>query len=227
MAVLTSGGWAWAALLALSPLASFAAGIYSCTDPNGKRWTSDRPIPECQERDQRLLNRDGSTRAVVTPPMTASERAAKDAADRRALLEQAARNDAMRGDRYLLARYPDEAAHARARESALESVRQSSLLSERRMAVLATERKAIMVEAEFYQGRRLPAKLQQQLDSNEAVTASQRQLMAANDAEGQRIHARFDAEMDRLKRLWAGAAPGSLGPFKLTAAEPALPAARR
>jgi hypothetical protein len=53
-----------------------AAGpsIYSC-DVNGKRITSDRPIPECNNRDQRELNPDGSFKRNVPPPPTADERA--------------------------------------------------------------------------------------------------------------------------------------------------------
>ncbi|HZF78545.1 MAG TPA: hypothetical protein VEZ89_02030, partial [Rubrivivax sp.] len=49
------------------------SGIYTCTDLSGKRWTSDRPIPACHGLEQRVLNADGSTRAVVAPPMTADE----------------------------------------------------------------------------------------------------------------------------------------------------------
>ena len=39
------------------------APIYSCIDAHGKRITSDRPIPECAAREQRVLNADGSVNA--------------------------------------------------------------------------------------------------------------------------------------------------------------------
>ncbi len=65
--------------------------IYSCTDANGKRLTSDRPIPECTNRDQRELNADGSVRRIVPPPPTADERAEKEARDREALAERVSR----------------------------------------------------------------------------------------------------------------------------------------
>jgi hypothetical protein len=35
-------------------------GIYTCIDDKGRRLTSDRPIAECNAREQQILNRDGS-----------------------------------------------------------------------------------------------------------------------------------------------------------------------
>ena len=66
-----------AALLA-STAGPAAAAIYSCVDASGKRLTSDRPIAECSNREQRLLNADGSVRRIVTPDLTADERAEVD-----------------------------------------------------------------------------------------------------------------------------------------------------
>lgn len=187
------------------------ARIYVCTDAHGKRITSDRPIAECWAREQRLLNPDGSTRAWVTPPMTASERAAKEARDREAALEEAARLEAMRVDRLLLSRFPDESSHQRAREAALHAVRESAELSRRRMAELAVERKAVLNEAEFYKTTALPPKLRYELESNDAAAASQRSLIQGQESESGRINARFDHELERLRKLWSGAPPGSLG----------------
>ncbi len=44
-----------------------SAGIYTCIDDKGRRITADRPIPECIDREQQVLNRDGSVRTVVPP----------------------------------------------------------------------------------------------------------------------------------------------------------------
>lgn len=191
-----------------------AARIYVCTDASGKRLTSDRPIVECLSREQRLLNPDGSVRSVLAPPLTAGERAVKEAREREAVIEEAARQDAIRVDRLLLSRFPDEASHQRARETALNAVREASDLSRRRMAELAGERKAALAEAEFYKTSTLPAKLRYEIESNEAAVASQRVLMQGQEAEAARIHARFELELERLRRLWAGAPAGSLGPVR-------------
>ena len=101
-----------AALLLGVPWAAVAApSIYSCVDAHGKRLTSDRPIAECNSREQRVLNDDGSVRRVLSPTLTADERAEAEAAERRAAEERMARQDAVRRDRTLLARFPSEAAH--------------------------------------------------------------------------------------------------------------------
>jgi hypothetical protein len=218
-----------ALLLCLTaPLAGEAwasdGSIYSCVDASGRRLTSDRLIPECANREQRLHNADGSLRKIVPPTPTADERAEAEAAERRIATERAARQEAVRRDRNLLMRYPDEAAHQRAREAALDGVRNAVRTSEDRQKALAAERKPLLEEAEFYAGRALPAKLRQALDANDASVEAQRVLVQNQRAEEARISAAFDIELGRLKRLWAGAMPGSMGPLgaaaPMAAAEP-------
>ena len=86
-------------------------------------------------------------------------------------------------------------------------------LSERRIKELGQERKPLTDEAEFYKGKPLPPKLKQGLDANDASVEAQQQLIDNQKAEIVRINTRFDAELARLKKLWAGAAPGTLPPL--------------
>ena len=145
LAVLAGGsGASWAA-----PSTTGSTLIYTCTDAGGKRLTSDRPIAECATREQRVLNADGSVRQVVPPTLTADERAEREARERDAITERAVRQDAIRRDRNLLARFPNEAAHRKAREAALDDVRKAVAVSEARMNLLANERKPLLDEAEF------------------------------------------------------------------------------
>lgn len=199
--------------------ASGGAGIYTCVDAQGRRHTSDRPIVACINREQRVLNRDGSVQRIIPPTLTAEERAEREAAERRAELARAAQADAVRRDRNLMARFPDEAAHGRAREAALDTVRLAMKATELRLRELAAERKPLRDESEFYRGRPLPAALKQQLDANDAGVAAQRQAAANQELELVRINKLYDAELDRLRNLWAGAPPGSL-PSPAPAAAP-------
>lgn len=208
-------------LLAGGPTVAWAQGrIYTCVDAKGRRLTSDRPIPECMDRAQDLRNSDGSVRGQLPPSMTAEERAAFEEAQRAQLAREAARKDAIRHDRNLLARYPDDAAHQRARQAALEPLEAALKSTDRRLATLASERKALEDEAEFYRGRELPRKLKLRFDDNKAAHDAQRTSAANQHAELQRINARYDEELARLRKLWAGAAPGSLGPAAATASAP-------
>lgn len=188
-------------------------GIYTCTTADGRKLTSDRPILECTAREQRVLNPDGSQRSTLPPFLSPEERAAKEASDRRAAAERLAAQDAVRRDRILMQRYPNEAAHQRARNTALDDASKAMKASEHRIRDLGIERKPLLDEAEFYKGKPLPGKLKQALDANDASIEAQNVLIENQKAELVRINARYDAELARLKKLWAGAAPGSMPPL--------------
>ncbi len=221
---LTGKAWRWTALglagwlaatgthaAATSGTTPNKAGIYVCTDAQGRKITSDRPIPECFDREQRLLNADGSKRGVVPRLMSPSERAAAEDDQRRKQLEAATRLDAVRRDRNLLARYPNEAAHDKARAAALDDIRNAVENSKKRLAELDRERKPLLDEAEFYAAKKnLPAQLKRQLDDNEVSAEAQKTLIQNQEVELQRVNALYDTELAKLKRLWAGGPPGSI-----------------
>jgi len=205
-----------AARLALSFGLMLAAGtssaaIYSCVDGSGRRMTSDRPITECSTREQRLLNDDGSVRQIVPPTMTADEQAEAEAKARQAAADRVALQDAIRRDRNLLNRFPNEAAHTKSREAALDDVRKGVKFSEDRLAELQAARKPLLAETEFYAGKPLPPLLKQKLDANDAAAAAQRSLVQNQKDEILRINALYDLELSRLRKLWAGTSPGSMG----------------
>jgi hypothetical protein len=190
-----------------------AAAIYTCIDDQGRRITADRPIPSCTAKEQRVLNRDGSLKMVHPPTLTVEERAEKESRERKLAELRALQSDAVRRDRNLLARYPSEAPHRKAREAALDTVRVAMKTTETRLSELELERKPLLSEAEFYLGKPLPPKLRGQLDANDAATAAQRESALTQQAELERVNRLYDAELARLKLLWAGAVPGSLGPI--------------
>ena len=71
---------------------------------------------------------------------------------------------------------------------------------------------------EFYKGKALPAKLREQMAANDGAIAAQRDAQRNQQAELERVNKLFDVELERLRRLWAGAPPGSLGPATAEAA---------
>ena len=202
--------------------------IYVCTDDQGRRITADRPIRECMDRPQRILNPDGSLRGVKNPPMTAQERAATEAQERQATEEAAARAEAVRRDRNLLSRYRNEDMHRAARESALDPVRLTMDLTETRLAQLRRERRALDEEIRAQQakdkGKDIPSGLRAQLEANDAATQAQREITQTQKAELDRINRIYDIELERLKRLWAGEQAGSMGAIESPTYE-ALPVA--
>jgi hypothetical protein len=214
-AVLLAAPWAPAALAA-DPN---APAIYSCIDDKGRRITSDRPIPECIAREQRIHNKDGSLRDVRPPTLTAEERAEIEARERKAAETRLAQREAERRDRNLMMRYRDEAAHQKARAAALDTVKVAIKASEVRLKELARERQPLLDESEFYKGKPLPPKIKAQLDANDVAVEAQRAAMSNQEAELVRVNRLFDIELDRLKKLWGGARPGSMGPLPSAQAE--------
>jgi hypothetical protein len=208
--VLLAAAALWSAQTARAQPRAPNVNIFTCTDDKGNRRTSDRPIVECLDREQRVLNADGSLKRIVPATLTAEERAEREAADRKAAEERAALNDAVRRDRNLKLRFPNEATHQKAREAALEVLRVSMRTSQQRIKELEAERKPLASEAEFYRGRAIPARLKQQIEANETSMAAQRDLIQTQEAEMVRINRIYDNELEHLRKLWNGARPGSI-----------------
>jgi hypothetical protein len=186
-------------------------------------------IPDCANSEQRELNADGSLKRIVRPVPTDDERADIERQDREEKAKIVALNDAIRRDRNLMQRFPDEAAHQKAREKALDDLGIAVKNSRARINLLLDEKKKLDEEKKFYVNEKvnkpLPTSLKQKIDANEAGLEAQRSLAQNAQAEVGRINALYDAELLRLKKLWAGAPAGSLGPLPDTRAPAAAPAA--
>jgi hypothetical protein len=192
-----------ALLLACS--AVYAQGIYTCTLPSGRKITADRPVPECAEREQKELNASGTLRRVVKPVMTAQEQAAADNIAREENEERLRQAEEKRKDRAMLARYPNAAIHDIERNATVGSVDDVIKAATKRITELDAQRKTIDSELEFYKKdpKKIPASLRRQIDDYDASVVTQRQFIGTQELEKKRIHQRFDAELVRLKQLWA------------------------
>jgi hypothetical protein len=115
---------ACACLLAGAATGAWAqsTAIYTCVDAKGRRLTSDRPITECLDREQRELNPTGTVRRVRPPVPTAVEQAAQDQKNQQLAEERQRAAEQKRVDKLLVARYPDQASHDAERAKALRNV---------------------------------------------------------------------------------------------------------
>lgn len=194
MSLAVASGGAWAQ----------ASGIYTCVDAKGKRWTSDRYIPECSDREQKLMGSTGTVRAVVPPTLTAKEREAQEAVDKKAAEEAQKRSEEKRVQRALLSRYPNRASHDIDRAKALQSVEDSARAAQHSIDGLRKQRAQLATETEFYKdAAKMPAKLKRQIEENEQSVAAQQRFLANQEEEKKRVNARFDEELATLKKLWS------------------------
>jgi len=179
-------------------------GIYTCIDAQGRRITSDRPIPACIDREQTELNPSGTVKRVVPPSLTAQERARLDAQRQAEAQRLAQQEEERRKLRLLLIRYPDEASHQRARQEALQQVDRVIEAVHRRMEQLDVQRREIDAELEFYQRdpTKAPAWLKRRQEDNAQQRASQALFLADQEREKLRIQQRFNEELALLRGLW-------------------------
>ena len=188
-------------------------GIYTCIDSKGRTITSDRPIMECLDREQRELGRTGVTKRVLPPSYTADERN-KLETQRKAEEEVQARiAEEKRRDRALLIRYPNQSVHDRERGEALAQIDEVVTAVVRREQSLTKQRQEIGTELEFYQGdvNKAPSWLKRQLEDNESQVQIQKRFLETQALEKKRINARFDDELVKLRQLWLALGTASTG----------------
>lgn len=193
-------------LLCGAALQAVAQGrIYTCTDAKGRKLTSDRPIPECNDRVQNEVGATGLVKRQIAPSLTAEERAAEEAKARKAAEARAREAEDRKRERALLDRYPNRAAHDKERAAALAPTDEVFKAATARSAELEAQRKRLDEEAAFYKRdpNRLPPALKRQIEDNALQVAAHKRTLAGHDEERKRIHLRFDDELDQLRRLWA------------------------
>ncbi len=211
-----AGPAAWAQRSSSGPV----GGIFTCIDSHGRRLTSDRPIAECNDREQRELSSSGTTRRTIPPSLTAPELAAKEERERKAAEEAKRVAEEKRRERAMLARYPNQAAHDAERARALNAVQEVIYAGHRRTADLQEQHKKLLVEAEFYSKdpSKMPGKLRRELDETATNIEAQRRFLANQEEEKGRVNKRFDEELARLRVLWAQLRASSVSPTAATKA---------
>lgn len=196
---------ALAAFAGFTPLALAQQGIYTCTDSKGRKLTSDRPIADCTDREQKELSSTGTVKRVVKPVPTADELAKIEAQQKLEEEEKLRQAEQKRRDRALLSRYPNRNAHDKERADSLSQVDAVMAAAQRRIVELLNQRKKIDEELEFYKAdpTKIPPGLRRQMDENTQAVDVQRRFIRGQEDEKKRVNVRFDEELARLNVLWA------------------------
>ena len=115
-------------------------GVYTCVDAKGRKLTADRPIPECNDREQKLLNPSGTVKAKLGPTLTQMEKAELEKKEKREMEERNRTQDERRRDRALLVRYPNKGVHDTERAEALAQITVVIQAAKNRVAELTRQR---------------------------------------------------------------------------------------
>lgn len=187
------------------PLWAGAQGIYTCTDAHGRRITSDRPIPECADREQRELSPSGLVKRVIPGAVSAQQQEQLNKQAEQEAEQRAREREQVRKDRALMNRYTNQRQHDAEREKQLAMVDTNIAVIQNRARELQQQAKGYQEEMEFYKAdpTKAPAWLKRRMADNMALQEQQQLLVAAQLEEAKRVNARFDEELVRLKALWA------------------------
>jgi hypothetical protein len=199
----TAAGLCRRAALALALLLPLAAGaqLFVCKTPGGRTLTDDKPPPECASTVIRELNRDGSLKRLIEPPLTPEQRQERDAEEKRRHEREMEAQAQLRRDRALLETYSSE--------DEIEAVRDRTLAQRKSLIDHAmqtlneykADRKHLDDEAEFYLHRPMPEKLKRAIDDNLAQQQQAQHTIDDLRAEMRHINENYDAELRRFREL--------------------------
>ena len=208
----------WAGAFVLALLAGGPAGealaqtrIYTCKDASGKTLTSDRPLQECQGREQRILGKDGTVVQKIDAPLTDEQKAERAAEEKKKKAEDDRKREQLRKDKALLNTYENVDDIESKRQRALQQVEREARESEKRMGQLEKQAADNAAEAEFYKKKAMPADLRRRVDENEAALRAEKVLLGSKRDEVAQVNLKFDEDKRRYLELTGrgAAGPGS------------------
>lgn len=188
---------------AMLPLPATAQGrkTYCCTDANGRQACSDVLPQQCYGRAYREINAQGVTIRRVDAPLTAEQRAARDAEARKAKEEEARRMEQDRRNRALLATYTSEQDIDLTRDRAVADIRKSIKATQEKQAELAKQKQKLDAEAEFYRKSPMPPQLQAQIRDNDTEMKVHQAAIDDRHKEIEAVKARYESEKLRYREL--------------------------
>lgn len=185
--------------------------IYSCEDDQGRVISSDRPIRDCARREMRVLNRDGSLREIVPPPLTREQRKQAERAELERKDAQARTRARQARDRSLLITFEDENSLETMRRRHLAEIDAEIRVATGRILTLDKDLKTAQAEADRQQreraGRPLPFIFHQRITDAANAILAEDALIRDRQNERERINERFDADATRLRELLGQPAP--------------------
>jgi hypothetical protein len=191
------------------------AQLYVCTTPGGRTLTGDTPPPECHGVQIRELNRDGSVKRVIDPPLTSEQKKKREDDDKARREREHAAQEQLRRDRALLEAYASEDEIEAARDRVLAARQGLIDRANQQLKEYKVDRKRLDDEAEFYAKREMPDKLKRALADNTALQEQQLHQIEDIRAEMQRINEHYDNDLRRYRELLlrgATASPRKIDP---------------
>lgn len=186
-------------------LALPAAARIVCCDVDGRRTCGDPPPAQCNARAQTVYVKGGTSKSVEAP-LTAEQRAAREAEEARKKEEERMAAEQARKDRALLDSYSSEKDIDIARDRVVADIEKNAQDVLIRLEAAQKKQKQLEQEKEFYLKKPMPAQLQQNIVNNAKELATLQKALAQKDADIAAARERFDADKQRYLQI-SGKAP--------------------
>lgn len=179
------------------------AKIYRCKTATGKVITSDRPVPECLNKEQSILGTSGVVRKRLKPKKTEYEVAQERKRQKKLAQIERQKEEERKADMALMGRYPNKKSHDSKRALALMPVKQTIVMAEQNLKLLQQSRVKLDQQLDFYPDKnKMPAPLRSKNTKNLEAMAAQQKLIRAKAREIERINHRYNQELVKLRSLW-------------------------
>lgn len=189
--------------LALLGLSLPATAAITCCEVNGKRACGNPTPPQCLDKAKTEFSKGGTAKQVEAP-LTAEQRAAREAEEAKKKEEERKAAEQARKDRALLESYNSEKDFDTAFERSKADIEKNAEQAKHRLEAAEKKKLKLEQEKEFYQKKPMPADLQSQIKDNESEIAAQKKALEDKDAKIAEVRARFDADKARYRALKGG-----------------------
>jgi hypothetical protein len=181
-------------------IAAPASARITCCDVDGKRTCGDPAPAQCLTKSKTVFNKGGVAKEVEAP-LTAEQKAAREAEVVRKAEEEKKAAEQARRDRALLDSYTNEKEIDLARDRAIAEIEKNSEQANNRLDAAQKKKQKLDQEKEFYRKKPMPANLQAQIRDNESEIAAQQKALQEKDVSIAAAKARFEADKVRYRQL--------------------------
>jgi hypothetical protein len=181
-------------------LAFPALAKITCCDVNGHRTCGDPPPPQCIDKSKTVFLKGGASKEVEAP-LTAEQRAARDAEVARKKEAEKVAAEQGRKDRALMASYTTEAEIDAARDRVTKEIEKSVEQAKSRLETAQTKKLKLDQEKEFYLKQPMPAPMQAQVKDNEREIAAQESALKQANDNIAATRQRFETDKARFRLL--------------------------
>ena len=183
---------------------ALAAKTYCCLDAGGRQICGDLLPQECYGRAYREINERGVTLHQIEAPLTAEQKAKREAEIKRQKEEERIALEEKRQAQMLVSTYASEQDIDFVRDrilADLDNFRKQAL--ERHQEALKRKQQ-LDNEAEFYKKKPLPHELKTQIQANQAEIQAQLAVVESKQKEMEAVRAKFDQDKKRYLELVRG-----------------------